>query len=214
MITHFPIDWWVKKLDEPFSLARFGDGEFLCIEGKEGGNSHGCAYTPELRADLIETLRDTEILKGMQRILPSQLHKVRHLLQGEWVDTEVFGDSLAQGEMKPFFDKLRTKKLVIISSKEKDKFPIPHEFIETPLTNAHAEKERIVGDVMFHMMNSGPGYMYLFACGMAAGTFVHALHGKIASSFIDIGHILDPFVGLTSREYLKDVPLEILNKNL
>lgn len=214
MIVHHPIQWWVKKLDETFSLARFGDGEFLCIEGKQGKNSHGCAYTPELRQDLIETLRDDRILKGMQRILPSQLHKVRHLLQGEWVDTEVLGEALAFGQMKPFFDKLRTKKLVIVSSKEKDAFPIPHEFIETPLTNAHAEKDRIVGDVMFHSMQSGPGYTYLFACGMAAGPLVHALHDRIDSSFIDIGHILDPFVGLQSREYLKHVPQEVLDKNL
>lgn len=212
MITHYPIQWWVDRLDTPLSLARFGDGEFLCIEGKQGGNSHGCAYTPELRADLIETLRDNRILKGMQRILPKQLHKVRPILQGEWVDTEVFGEALAAGELKPFFDKLRTKKIVIVSSKNKDAFPISHDFIETPSTNTHAHKDRIVKEILEYPYNNS---IFLLACGMAAGPIVSACHGKIpGASFIDIGHILDPFIGDPSREYLKHVPDEILQKNL
>lgn len=216
MITHHPISWWVKKLDEPFSLARFGDGEFLCIEGKQGRNSHGCSYTPELRADLISVLRDNRILKGMQRIEPRQLHKVRPLLQGEWVDTEVFSEALAEGELKPFFDKLRGMDMdvVIVSSKEKDIFPIPHDFVETPKTNAHAEKNSIVNEVLIHMAARSNPTVFLFACGMAAGTFVSALHGQGNHWFLDIGHILDPFIGDPSREYLKHVPQETLLKNV
>lgn len=212
MITHYPISWWVEKLKTPFSLARFGDGEFLCVEGKQGGNSHGCAYTPELRADLIACMEDTRILKGMQRILPSQFRRIRPMIKGEWVDTEVFGDALAAGELKPFFDELRKKKIVIVSSREKKIIDLPYvHFIETPRTNTHAEKGRIVDEILQY---NNP-FVYLFACGMAAGTIVHALNGKIpGASFIDIGHIFDPFVGESSRDYLAHVSMETIMKNI
>lgn len=214
MITHYPIRWWVERLKKPLSLARFGDGEWLCIEGRSGGNSHGCAYTPELRKDLIAALNFNEpgYLKGMQRILPSQARRIRPLNDGEWVDTEVFADELPQGNLKPIFDLLREREFVIISSKEKRLFPIePAHFIEVPRTNAHAEKERIVKEVLEY----GRPVLYLFACGMAAGTFVHALHGKIAgASFIDIGHIFDPFVGDASRDYLRSLDPKKIELNL
>lgn len=212
MITHHALPWWIEKFQTPFSLARFGDGEFLCIEGREGRNSHGCDYTPALRKDLIEALKADELLKGMQRILPSQHARVRPLLTGEWVDTELFADLLAQGELKPFFDMLRTREFVIVSSADKRNFPItPSHFIETPATNTHAVKDDIMAQVLKHRRPC----IYLFACGLSAGTLVHALHGLIeGATLIDIGHILDPFCGDSSREYLKHVDTETLNKNL
>lgn len=216
MITHYPLKWWLEQLKKPMALARFGDGEFLCIEGKQGGNSHGCAYTPQLKADLVAILEETStnFLKGMQRILPSQYARIRPLLTGTWVDTELFSDLMALGEMRPFFEALRERRIVIVSSIEKQKqgiFP-DAEYVVTPLTNAHADKERIVRECL---ELSQPGTVFLFACGMAAGTFVHALYGKAAgATLLDIGHILDPFIGDNSREYLKDVPPEILKQNL
>lgn len=214
MIEFHDIHWWAERMRHPLSLARFGDGEFLCVQGQKGANSHGCAYTRELREDLITLIADEDptLLKGMQRILPTQLQQVRRHLKGTWVDTEIFADALAAGELGPLFDTLRTKKLVIISSKEKRRIPFSHElFIEVPRTNAHVEKERVVKEII----DFGKPMVYLFACGMAAGTFVHALHGKIpGASFIDIGHIFDPFIGEASRDYLIGIKPGLLMKNL
>lgn len=218
MIKHYPIEWWATRLETPLSLARFGDGEFLCIEGKKGGNSHGCAYTPELRADLMAALAYDApgYLKGMQRILPAQSKRIRSSIMGEWVDTEIFGDALAEGKLGPLFDTLRTRDLVIVSSKEKRAVPLSYRhFIEVPRTNAHAEKERIVNQVLDYCKGAENPPIVLFACGMAAGTFVHALHGKVGqASLIDIGHIFDPFVGEASRDYLAKVPEDVLMQNL
>lgn len=217
MIAHHPLSWWIKMLDEPFSLARFGDGEFLCMSGRKGGNSHGCAYTPALQQDLLAITNDMRkgLYKGMQRITPDQHAQVRPFLDnGEWVDTEIFADAIAEGKMKAFFDKLRTLRVVLVSSKEKRSvssiIPI-HEFIETPRTNTHAVKDEIVQ----HILSQGTRALYLFACGMAAGTLVHALHGKISgASFLDIGHIFDPFIGEASREYLLSIDPVILKRNI
>lgn len=218
MIEKHDIAWWVEQLERPVSLARFGDGEFLCVAGRSGGNSHGCAYTSELKADLVSILEetDTNFLKGMQRLEPWQAQQVRPYTDvGRWVDTEIFADALAAGELKPLFDALRKKPLMLVSSKEKRKasefLPIKY-FVETPRTNSHAEKWSIINSIHEY----DPAEMtVLFACGMAAGTFVHALYKQYPkASFIDIGHILDPFIGEASRFYLEDLDPEILKKNI
>lgn len=218
MIKHFPIQWWADKINknEYFSLARFGDGELLCMEGRKGGNSHGCGYTPQLKEDLVGITRNisTNFYKGLQRITPQQFAYARQYTEsGEWFNTEEFADALAKGEAKPLFEAFKNHRVVIISSKVKRAFKgFPYNrFIETPHTNTHEVKDKIVKEILEVKI---PG-IYLFACGMAAGTLVNTLHGKIKQSwFIDIGHLFDPFIGDNSREYLKEVPQEILNKNL
>lgn len=219
-IRHYPIEWFVEKLKnkEYFSLAGFGDGEFLCIKGKKGGNSHGCDYTDALREDLIKTLNNERphFYKGMQRILPKMFADIRPMLNGQWLDREVFGDELARGGLKPLFDQLKEMPIVIISSKEKFSQKIFDNvyYIETPRTNAHDDKERIVKEILGY----GRPAVYLYACGMAAGTFVQAVHGKIAESWhIDIGHILDPFCDeklSLSRDYLQNIPTDIIQSNI
>lgn len=218
MIIHQPLEWWVNKIknNEYFSLARFGDGEFLCMQGKQGENSHGCAYTPQLHNDLITVANKTDInfFKGLQRITPKMFSWVRQYTEiGQWYNTEEFADRLAVGEFKQFFEVLKNRTVVIVSSEEKE--PIADwftdgYFIKTPKTNSHKEKEYIVKQCLNH----GPA-VFLFACGMGAGPIVGALHNKLKKSFfIDIGHIFDPFIGDKSREYLKEIPQEILNLNL
>lgn len=224
MIQHKQLDWWVNKLkkNEYFSLARFGDGEFLCLQGRQGANSHGCKYTPELRSDLVSVMeyKDTNFYKGMQRITPLQFSQIRPLLEGEWFDTEVFGDEMALGNFGSFFHSLKAYNVVIVSSavkrKVSDTLPFMYShFIETPHTNAHLEKDRIIAECLAYKPVDIRPVVFLFACGMAAGTFVHALHGRMPITFlIDIGHVFDPFIGDNSREYLKHVPKKTLMKNL
>lgn len=216
-IAQHSIEWWAERLRKPLALARFGDGEFYCVQGRPGGNSHGCAYTPALRDDLMAIIEDEdpELLKGMQRIEGWQLTQVKPYLKGNWIDTEIFADSLAAGKLKPFFDALREKPLMLVSSAEKRKasefLPIKY-FVETPRTNAHAEKWSIINSI--HEYNP-VDMTVLFACGMAAGTFVRALYKQYPdASFIDIGHILDPFIGEASRDYLLDMDEEVLMQNI
>lgn len=208
---------WARLVREvPFSLARFGDGEFLCIQGHSGGNSHGCAYTLELKQDLIDALeeRDKLFLKGMQRITRHQLLQIEPLLSGSWVDSEIFADSLARGELMPLFRAIQEKRSVLVSSSGKEKilqyFP-KMDFIEVPRTNAHAQKEQILEKCRAHK----DAEIFLFACGMAAGAFVHALHKEMRGvTLFDIGHIFDPFCGEMSRDYLPGVDPVILRSNL
>lgn len=200
-----------------FSIARYGDGELYCLEGRQGENSQGCKYTEELRSDLIKTL---EPKKGVIHMVSSTMlaedkiafEKYAELHDRKWLDTEIFPEGIKSGELKKFFDAIRKYPIVIISSEEKRKVPLPYvHFIQTPISNTHAEKERIKSEVLAY----GKPAVYLFACGMAATVLAYELHDMIPYSwFLDIGHILDPFIGIKSRGYLEELTHEQIFKNL
>jgi len=211
------------KNKEYFSLSRYGDGEWLCILGAKGGNSNGCAYTPELRNDLVNSLmiNDPNYLLGMQRILPQQLLQADNYLRDhgmrlDWVDSEIFADSLANGDLFPLIEQLRDIRTIVIGNEEwkwNNNLFKPDKWIKVPRANAHLHRDRVIEEVLA-TADSEPT-AYLFSCGMAACDFVARLHGKIPDSFmIDIGHIWDPFCGLKSRDYLIDLDEDIIKQNL
>lgn len=222
-LTKLPLSHFVDKLKnkEYFTMSRYGDGEWLCIMGKKGGNSNGCAYTAMLRNDLIHSLmhKDPNFMYGMQRILPQQLLQADNYLREkgmrlDWFDSEMFADTLAEGGLFPLIEQLRKMRTVIIGNEEwnwDNTLFTPDLWIKVPRANAHFEKHRVIKEVMDY----GKPAVYLFSCGMAACSFVSELHGKIPESFmLDIGHIWDPFCGLKSRDYLVHLNEDIIKQNL
>lgn len=60
VIKH-PLSYYVDKLNnnEPFTFARYGDGEWLTILGHEKlRNSNGCSFTPELAQALQQVVKN------------------------------------------------------------------------------------------------------------------------------------------------------------
>lgn len=215
-MKYYSLDYFVNKIKkgEHFSIARYGDGELYCMEGREGANSHGCQYLPELRESLIKSLEYKDNLYHLvsSTMLPEDKVLFEKYKDKSWGDTEIFPEALKKGELKKFFDAIKKYPVVIISSGEKRKVPLPYtHFIETPLTNTYLEKERIIGEVLAY----GKPAIYLFSCGLSAGVLVSELHGQIPYSwFLDIGHILDPLIGIMSRDYLLELSHEQIFRNL
>lgn len=210
----FNLQWYVDKLKrgEKFSLVRYGDGEMYCMWGKKGENSNGCKYSSELRKALLESMghKEEDFIYGMQRVLPQDRKRFEAEYPDiEFLDTEIFSDAVANGELFPFIEQLKKMKVVIIgneSIRPIKKFLPYTEFIEVPKSNAF--------DSEFEFIDCGDNTVYLFSCGMAANAFISKLHGQVNGWLIDIGHIWDPFVGKMSRCDLEGKTLEDIEKNL
>lgn len=197
------IQYWIDKLDEDFSLARYGDGELLCMWGKSGGNSNGCQYLPELREGLLKSI-SVPMHHGLQRVLPQDERRALSEYPIEWYDTEVFGEAAANGEIWQFIRELRKKPITIIgnySIRDATRKLFPDSwFIEVPPVNAIKSKDEVVEKILWEERFGSR--TRLFSCGMAANVMISELHGK--GQLIDVGHIWDPFAGSMSRCDLKD----------
>lgn len=215
-----PLQWYVDKLKkkEYFTLSRYGDGELLCMWGRQGRNSNKCRYTPHLRQALLNSMRfkeDPSFIYGLQRVLPGDEKKVLgQYPDTQFYDSEVFSIAVAEGKLYPLIEQLRKMDLVIIGNESirPIKEIIPYQkFIEVPPYDAYEHRDRVINEIREYNKPA----VYLFSTGMAACAFVAELHNTIPNSFfIDIGHIWDPFTGLMSRCDLKGKTKEDIEKNL
>ena len=227
----YNLQWYVDKLKkgEKFSLARYGDGEMYCMWGKQGQNSNGCRYSPELREALLGSMNhknDPTFIYGMQRVLPQDKKRMEEQYPDiDWHDSEIFGEAVANGELFPFIEQLRKMEIVFISNasiwdgvhKIFDCRKFKH--IVTPMANTFDDYTIIdkIREENYFYINSLKGKsnkVYLFSCGMAANAFIAELHGKVDGWLIDIGHIWDPFTGNMSRCDLEGKTMEDIEKNL
>lgn len=223
-MKYYNLQYYVDKLKngEKFSLARYGDGEMLCMWGKKGGNSNGCRYSPELREALLDSMKykdDSSFIYGMQRVLPRDRERFENEYPDiEFYDTEIFSEAVANGELYPLIEQLKKMDVVVISNIEaiqgfvnatSDK--LRFKYIVTPKSNTFDMQEELVK--VINGLNDKPR-IYLFSIGMAANAIIGELHGKIDGCLVDLGHIWDPFVGLMSRCDLEGKTKEDIEKNL
>lgn len=218
----YNLQYYVDKLKngEKFSLARYGDGEFYCMWGRQGENSNGCRYSPELRQALFDSMNhqyDPTFIYGMQRVLPQdQARAEKEYPETDWHDSEFFSEVVAEGKLYPFIEQLRKMNVVVIGNKSIKSaiykiFP-QASFFSVPSSNAYDTREDF-----FPMNPAFKGYpvVYLYSCGMAANAFISEAHKlNLGDWHIDVGHIWDPFVGNMSRCDLEGKTMEEINRNL
>jgi len=209
-MKEYKLDYYIDRLKkgEKFSLARYGDGEFYCMWGRQGQNSNGCKYYPELRRDLINSI-NVPIWHGMQRVLPRDMAKAFDLYKVDWYETEFLSEAVANGELYPLIEQLRKMKTVSIYKRDLSKILPNNHSIIVPPCNTYDVKDDVIKQIL-----ENPAEVYLFSCGMAANAIIAELHGKVDAFLIDVGHIWDGFFGEMSRCDLKDKTLEDINKNL
>lgn len=221
-MKYYKLDYYVDKLKkgEKFSLARYGDGEFLCMWGKKGGNSNGCAYTPELREALLESMKitDPNFIFGMQRVLPADEKKAIEMWPVDWHDSEFLSEAVAEGKLFPLIEQLRKMKVAVISNTDviNTTSKIIYNFAgsRVPKSNAYEGREHLVNFITHKYDPEIQPEVFLFSCGMAANALIGECHGKTDAWLIDVGHIWDPFSGLMSRCDLEGKTQEDINRNL
>lgn len=207
-MKYLPLDFYIGKIrkGEKFSLARYGDGEILCMKGKSGGNSNGCKYSPELKNALFESLvKKDDFIYGLQRVLPLDMEWAHKQFPDiEWYDSEVFGEASANDALGMFINEINKYPVTIIgnySIRDVTLKLFPNRwFIEVPPTNAIDSIQKVMESILWENRFTHEPKVYLFSCGMASNVFISCLHEmKVNGWLIDVGHIWDKYAGSKSR---------------
>jgi len=215
------------KTDKPFSFSRWGDGEWNCMLGEEGGNCDGHLYYPDLGKALTGVLRNNfpyyhgwlnvSNLAGREKI---EDHIQKNNIKVEWVDGSVLIDSAIKGELYPFMAELRKKKFCLVgpsylSKIEKQMNLMTCSHVLVPEVNCWNDRVRIHKDIYSVIDNNRPEVIG-FSCGMPSKVFIdhiwNDMRGKI--TLIDFGSLLDVFAGKKSRTYHGNITAEIIKKNV
>jgi len=218
---------WLLERGLPFTVARYGDGEWSCILGRVGRNAQGEDYLPELREALIETLLHPRLTfyglspgrKLCREANDWMLHEPGLSPRLRWAPVEVLADANLAGVLGPFIAALGKYQIVLVGPSHLRPLDVlaPVAFVEVPLPNAFLAVDETVARVREAVRKAFRGPWPIVVCwsaGMATAVGMHRVANGIGVTQIDCGAIWDPYVGVQSRKnYRADWFQERMAKN-
>ena len=197
------------KFNKPFTFSRWGDGEFQAINlDKKGANCDGHKYFPDMSLELEKILESnptyyTGLQPLAQKVMPEVIKEYDYI---NWVNADVFHDASINGEFNKFLSVINEKRVVIVGPDYMNKLNSIIKTIKAhivvPRKNCWLEKDRILSDLNNFLSDKKEQYIVLFAASMASNIMIHEIQKKYKiHSFIDIGSVLDPYIGHRIRGY-------------
>ena len=212
-IQNVPLSFYCSRLDagENFKFLRFGDGEFHCYLGSDiviGKNEH--EVYPELTSkirSIVDNLNPSHYnalqpfsltIPAFQSIIPDY----------NWLNADVFHNASEAGELAPFFRSLQNRDVVLVSNWEKIKFNRSWGFVEVTSRNCFNDYRWLMDEIG----NYSKDKVFLFAASRLSVPVIY--NGPEDCTMIDIGSLLDPYIGRVTRRYHKRMTEEIIKRNL
>lgn len=202
---------------EHFSLARYGDGEFNAILGKQGANCDGHEYFPEMGEDLADTLQSNpEYYIGLHQSKVIQDETLdwledADLLDREFVSNAVFHCAVRDGLMQKFWDAVNDCFDVVIIGPDylSSQTAVSGAFhIKISGENTYSYLPQIKSKLMSIRKKWGfENSIVLISASMTAPLIVDHLYQQYGNTatFIDFGSTFDPYCGIKSRSFHKAI---------
>jgi len=213
MIQNVPLSFYCSRLDagENFKFLRFGDGEFHCYLGNDiviGKNEHEVypALTSKIKS-IVDNLNPSHYnaLQPFSLTIPAFQNIIPDI---NWLNADVFHNASEAGELAPFFRSLQNKDVVLVSNWEKRKFNKSWEFIQVGSHNSFDDYSWVSEEIR----NNHKNKVFLFAASRLSVPVIY--DGPEDCTMIDIGSLLDPYIGRVTRGYHKRMTEEVMKRNL
>lgn len=206
-----PFDYYVSFLREkkPVAIARYGDGEWLCLLKADGYNNNGDLYYADLSGELLSILKAApEYMIGISPSCfrypgfgPIKKFLLENEIKREWHDANLFQQANWSGEFFPFVKALRERGEEVLfvvpaflRSTIKTLFP-QSESVLIPSQNVWISRKPILAAIE---EKSRP--VICLSCGMAANVFLNELYLKDKNrAILNVGSVWDIYAGRISR---------------
>ena len=212
-IQNIPLSFYCSRLDsgENFKFLRFGDGEFHCYLGSDiviGKNEH--EVYPELTSkirSIVDNLNPSHYnaLQPFSLTIPAFQNIIPDI---NWLNADVFHNASEAGELAPFFRSLQKRDVVLVSNWEKRKFNKSWGFLEVGSRNCFEDYKLILDSIT----EDSKDKVFLFAASRLSVPVIY--DGPEDCTMIDIGSLLDPYIGRITRGYHKRMTEEVMKRNL
>jgi hypothetical protein len=212
------------NLKKPFSFARYGDGEWNAIFGKEGANCDGHTYYKKMGEMLEMAVKaNPKYYMGMQ---PLSINLMEDTLNRyfennnifiDWVNADILHNASIDGMFKSLFDALDRSTVIMVAPKSKhaiiEYFNYDY-FIEVSEKNCWNDVDRIImelGSSIKKVNDSDDIPVILFCASMASNYIIDLFHHVYSKRviMIDAGSIFDPYVGNNIRTYHKNLKFNV-----
>lgn len=193
---------------KPFALARYGDGEFLCMKGTRGTNKDKHVFAGDLAVRLQESIAvpRKKITYALQNLVrrDRKLKAVlaRHSQVKAWGDADTMHRQSWHRSIDDLFRLMKERQTGLVGPKRLDKITSLVK-VRIPHINCW-EQHAVTLEQMrkFHV----PGMVWMICAGMSAPILIYDLVNELEdATLIDAGSIFDPYVGHCSRAYHRTV---------
>lgn len=215
---------------EPFVFSRWGDGEWEGMLQKRTPVSVTASHLSEVETlglgqncdghlyyfDMCDALRgllldqhahpDPRVFHGLLKIARRMYEPaISDILPGfQWVDGDVLLEDFIYGKALPFFQALRTRRLLYVGPERMKGLtaylPIAR-WVTCPLKNAWLEIDALVSEVATY---ATPQDVIGLSCGPAAKVLAMRLHQlRPDVTLVDFGSMFDGVCGFKTRSYHK-----------
>jgi len=191
---------------EPFSFSRYGDGEFNCIYGKPGANCDGHEYFPDMGERLRKIVESKpKYMMGIQplTVASERWTQIEKDFPGiDWVDADSIHNASIDGRLFLLFDELRKYHVTLIGPQHLSGFIQPqfnweHMFIPSvDCWNYYDIAHSFLDIVTLRRFHT----VVLLCASMMSEVLIDDFSDS-GHTFIDMGSVLDPYVGVKSRRY-------------
>ena len=176
------LDEYLRLLrsSEAFGQATYGDGEWACILGHQGGNANGEPYHPTirdaLRASLLQPTGHWCAMQPGPYRAEAEAWIADHAVTAPMVCQQTLPDASYRGEFAPVLAALRTRHLVVVGPSHLAALPVEHfgpiQHIPVPLGCAWT----VAADTLERVKaTAAPSALVLFASGMASNMVIYPL---------------------------------------
>lgn len=221
-IKPLPLKWFVNQLknSQPFTFARYGDGEWLTILGFYGmHNSNGCTFTKPLSDDMRGVLKRNHpyhhaILKVARRERPVPFQGKPTPYGGpiidkwlqfneiniDWYNGDVLLEESLKGNIFPLIEQIREKRVLYVGNERlrdlnlrgKGFFPY-YDYVEPPPQNAHKVKGRLL-KLIFRAIERHKIDFIGWSSGLAGKVFIDEVYMRYPEiTQIDFGSMFDGY---------------------
>lgn len=213
--TFTPLSHYVDMLrnNQQFRFLRFGDGEFLCYLGEKKSIGKGEHFVfPEVTEDIRHIVQNLnpDHYNGLQG-LATRMEKFSGIIPDHpWHDSDVFHKASEKGQLFPFIEALKYRRVVLVSRADKRKIRVKYDgFIQVRDSDCYHDKEMVLEKMKCYPA----GTVFLFAASRLSVPAIYHSH-RDDCTMIDIGSLFDPYVGIQSRAYHSRLTDEIMTRNL
>lgn len=240
IVVSYELDFYVQRLieEEPFSLARYGNGEWDCIfktRPRTGTGSQALNITSlrkGMKKSIITHQKDPNYFLAIQsrgylercKLLPSIKPWLRNKApHAKWHCGETFTHASRDGTLHPLIAQLRKMNLIIVGPPwlkglKKQVFPSMQFVYVRPKDCFVTYKDLFSGiarAIRTALQQPGP-VVVSFSAGPTTKVLIHELHGKVRDRcfLIDFGSLWDPYTGRRTRRYHKRLTAAIMGRNL
>ena len=201
-----------------FAFARYCDGEWNAIFGRRGANCDGHAYYPEMGEALRESLITDPSHGYHVGIMPGLLHDtgrwwaapqvIEYVAACPWLsfcNALMLLSASKAGRLGEFFEALRGWPVTIIGNRHMAGLS-PWIEIADMIVVPERDCWMINHDILLGLLETcRVPSVVLFACSMPAKVWIRrAWESRCAATLIDVGAVLDPYVGRMSRGYMRE----------